>query len=337
MKPVGPRLSTGFTGHTVTGFTLVETLIALTLGLWLITGVLLTVQQLWKVAGLSADQSELAERGDFAVRVLSTAVTKAWPVRHHDDDVASPCGDPSTKHGRGVRLVFPGQFPCLPQHNLVPGSPILVVEGLHLCEDTLCKHQRLPGWRLERPGCDPLFVDVPPRLQHHSRVLADSDCAGPTTLSAWSRQFYYLRDYTWQPGDGGGALMRASWRSASGDGGVGRAEVLVPGVVRWDLSVIELGSASRTAAEGVQEGSVEGGLRLWRPGIDFGLTLRGHRADNLASRSLRSRTSGSRPELGATSVPEGVPTLSLTGRAVSQFLTVDQFENLTEQAVHAWQ
>ena len=131
--------------------------------------------------------------------------------------------------------------------------------------------------------------------------------------------------------------MRASWRSASGDGGFGRAEVLVPDVVSWDLSIIELGLASRPAPEGVQEGSVEGGLRLWRPGIDFRLTLRGHRADNLASRSLRSRTSGSRQGLGATMVPTGVPTLSLTGRAVSQFLNVDQFENLTEQAVHAWQ
>ena len=337
MNPVWPSHTTDSTRHAAAGFTLVETLIALALGLWLVTGVLLTVQQLWKVAGLSADQSELAERGDFATRVLSSAVSKAWPVRHHEDDAASPCDEPNIRSARGVRLVLQGQFPCLPQHNLVPGAPILVIEGLQPCEDKLCKQQRLPGWRLEWPGCDPLFVEVPPRIQHHSRVLGDSDCAGPTTLSAWSRQFYYLRDYSWQSGDGGGALMRASWRSASRDGGVGRAEVLIPGVVHWDLSVIELGLASRPAPEGLQERSVEDGLWLWHPGIDFRLTLTGHRVDTLVSRSLRSPTSGSRQGLGATMVPKGVPTLSLIGRAVSQFLTEHQFANPTENSVNEWQ
>ena len=333
MNPVSPSHSVDRTGNSVAGFTLVETLIALALGLWLVTGVLLTVQQLWKVARLSADQSELAERGDFATRILSRAVMSAWPVRHYGDDAASPCDAPTTGHARGVRLVVQGQFPCLPRHNLAEGLPILVVEGLQPCVDRRCQQQRLPGWRLERPGCDPLFVDVPPRIQHHSRVLRDSDCAGPITLSAWTRQFFYLRDYSWHPGDGGGALMRASWRSGSRDGGIGRAEVLVPGLVRWDLSVIEMASTSRHELEAVEETTEQNAGGLLRPGIDFRLTLHGYWVDTLLHRSLRSSTSGTQPGEDSDAVPEGMPTLLLAGRAISQYLSEYQLTNATGNAV----
>ena len=72
------------------GFSLVELLIGLTLGAWLVSSVALTAQRLWLMAHWSADEVELAERGDFALRHLSLALLHAGPMTV-DSMGRSPC------------------------------------------------------------------------------------------------------------------------------------------------------------------------------------------------------------------------------------------------------
>ena len=193
------------------GFLLVELLIGLGLGLMLIAAVTTATQQLWGAALRAADQSELAERGNYGVRLLATAVGRAWPV---GAGTASPCQNPTPRNSRGLWVLEPGLFPCLPRDNLIPGSKLLVLDELQSCPDGYCKEQRLPGWRLEQPGCDPLFMDAPSRITLHTGPLRDADCAGATRLSVWVRRVWYLRDYSLYPGDGTGALMVKTWRDS---------------------------------------------------------------------------------------------------------------------------
>ena len=54
-----------------------------------------------------------------------------------------------------------------------------------------------------------------------------------TAREQWQRRLFYLRQYAWVPGDGLGALMVKSFQATGG--GFGRAEMLLPGVVVWQL------------------------------------------------------------------------------------------------------
>ena len=80
------------------GFLLVELLIGLGLGLMLIAAVTTATQQLWGAALRAADQSELAERGDYGVRLLANAVARAWPV-----GVGTGAGSPCDSTAPGIR------------------------------------------------------------------------------------------------------------------------------------------------------------------------------------------------------------------------------------------
>ena len=99
------------------GFLLVELLIGLGLGLMLIAAVTTATQQLWGAALRAADQSELAERGDYGIRLLATAVGRAWPVGV-GTGAGSPCESPAPGISQGLWVLEPGQFSCLPRDNL---------------------------------------------------------------------------------------------------------------------------------------------------------------------------------------------------------------------------
>ena len=83
------------------GFLLVELLIGLGLGLMLIAAVTTATQQLWGAALRAADQSELAERGDYGARLLATAVGRAWPLGERAD-AGSPCDSPAPGNSGGL-------------------------------------------------------------------------------------------------------------------------------------------------------------------------------------------------------------------------------------------
>ena len=300
------------------GFTLVDLLIGLGLGLMLIAAVTTATQQLWGAALRAADQSELAERGNYGVRLLATAVGRAWPVRG-GAGAASPCQNPTPRNSRGLWVLEPGQFSCLPQDNLVPHAKLLVLDELQSCPDGYCKEQRLPGWRLEQPGCDPLFMDAPSRIILHTRPLRDADCAGTTRLSAWVRRVWYLRDYSLYPGDGSGALMVKTWRDSQQ--GFGRGEVLVPGVAHWELQVVSLSEGAALPSKSTEGGHVSVGDRGSAVGLEFGLTLKGRVKDPLVTSMLNPN----RPSQVSAGLlqwsPENLPILTVSSLVVSAYLT----------------
>lgn len=300
------------------GFLLVELLIGLGLGLILIAAVTTTTQQLWGVAFRAADQSELAERGDYGARLLATAVGRAWPIVG-GAGTASPCQNPTPRNSRGLWVLEPGQFSCLPQNNLAPGAKLLVLDELQGCPDGYCKGQRLPGWRFEQPGCDPLFMDVPSRITLHTRLLRDADCAGATRLSAWVRRVWYLRDYSVHPGDGSGALMVKTWRDSQQ--GFGRGEVLVPGVTHWDLQVVSVPERDALPSKSTDGGHVAIWDQSAAVGLDFSLTLKGWVKDPVMTSMLNPDMQSQLPAALLQWSPESLPILMFSSLAVSTYLT----------------
>ena len=173
-----------------------------------------------------------------------------WRLRLHGRGLLGE-GPMLDLHAKARPRVILGGYGCLnrdfspayPGITLCPVPSCWFWTNCRSCPDGYCKEQRLPGWRLEQPGCDPLFMDAPSRITLHTRPLRDADCAGATRLSVWVRRVWYLRDYSLYPGDGSGALMVKTWRDSQQ--GFGRGEVLVPGVAHWELQVVSVSEGVR--------------------------------------------------------------------------------------------
>jgi len=259
------------------GFSLVELLIALTLSTWLLSSVGLTVQRLWLMARLSADEVELAERGDFALNHLSQALLNASPIRGQAADL-SPCSvpklqsqmRPDEEFGMGIRVLGQGEFGCLPSRSLVENSPLLVVEQTRSCHEGFCDQLDLSGDRQNHSQCYFGGLSLQPTVITQSRYQGlPQDCSGVASLPSWSRHLYYLRDFSWDSGDGVGALMMKTWRPESRT--FGRGEVLVPGVVNWALKPIELPLSPSTLGDEYLVAGVDIRLTLWgrRAGLTY--------------------------------------------------------------------
>ena len=289
------------------GFSLVEVLIALALGTWLVSSVGLTAQRLWLMARLSGEEVELAERGDFALRHLSLALMSASPITNASVDL-SPCGVfPSGRQstdegttGVGIRVVRQAQFACLPSHNLLKNLPFLIVEQARSRFETRCEESAPSAGWLEASTRDSALEPgeaniVPPRIK-----IATEDCSTVIpSKSSGLRRLYYLRDFAWIEGDGFGALMMKIWRPERRD--FGRAEMLVPGVISWVIEPVKF--------------SVELSNRENRQlvaGVNISLILR----------SLRSSFSGRvTPQLGYPALSEGSSqSMTLTALVISRYL-----------------
>ncbi|MDG0970505.1 MAG: prepilin-type N-terminal cleavage/methylation domain-containing protein [Luminiphilus sp.] len=273
------------------GFSLVEVLIALALGTWLVSSVGLMAQRLWLMARLSGDEVELAERGDFALRHLSQALLSASPIANAGVHL-SPCGvfHPGrqsayeVKGGVGIRVVLQGQFPCLPSKNLLKNSPLLVVEQTRSGLETRCEESApSSNWREGTAPDSALLASgvavTPTRL----RMVA-GDCSTVIPSKSFeSRRLYYLRDFAWDEGDGFGALMMKTWKPQRGD--FGRAEMLVPGVINWIIEPVKFPVRSSS-----------GENRQLVSGVNISLVMRG----------LRSGFSGRvSPQLGFPALSKG--------------------------------
>ncbi len=246
-------------GKASRGFTLIEVVIALSLGLMLIAGVSQTLLSLHKAAARSADRAELAERGRFTSQFLYDEVSSAWdyqpvsfqpvtnqplPGQHEPNHpepmvVSSPCVSPTSANGVGIRFVNAGVFPCLPATGLVDGSGYLVVDSIQPCVET-CPETTWPNFVRLDPGCHPLFSVSHPEVRVvHSGALP-SDCSASTSMALWRRRAFFLRDYSWTPGDNLPALL---FRELRADGsGFKRAEMLVPRVESWRVAVTNGGT-----------------------------------------------------------------------------------------------
>jgi hypothetical protein len=266
------------------GFSLVEALIALALGTWLVSAVGLTAQRLSLMARLSSDEVELAERGDFALRHLSQALLGASPITEASIDV-TPCGvfQPRRQRlgalegGVGIRVVKQGHFSCLPSQNLVRNSPLLIVEEANLGLEAGCEeHLSSSGW-LEEPARDSALESAKAKFNWMGIQVVPEHCPTVTeSVAVRSKRLYYLRDFAWDDGDGVGALMMKVWKPERQ--GFGRAEVLVPGVINWIIEPVELPIES-----------LSGEARQLMSGVEISLILS----------SLRSGLSGPvSPQLG---------------------------------------
>jgi hypothetical protein len=254
------------------GFSLVEALIALALGTWLVSAVGLTAQRLSLMARLSSDEVELAERGDFALRHLSQAVLGASPITEASIDL-TPCSvfQPgrqrlgALKGGVGIRVVKQGHFSCLPSRNLVRNSLLLIVEEANLGLGAGCEeHMFSSGW-LEEPARDSALEPAQAKSNSMGLQVVPEHCPTVTaSVAVRSKRLYYLRDFAWDEGDGVGALMMKVWKPERQ--GFGRAEVLVPGVINWIIEPVELpieslSGEARQLVSGVEISLILSGLR----------------------------------------------------------------------------
>jgi prepilin-type N-terminal cleavage/methylation domain-containing protein len=277
--------------RTATGFSLVEVLIALALGTWLVSSVGLTAQRLWLVAHLSGDEVELAERADFALWHLSQALLNAMPITNASVDL-SPCGvfqperysADKAKTGVGIRVVRQGQFPCLPSKNLLENLPFLIIEQGRLGLETRCGESASSSGWLKASARDSALAFGEASGTPSAIEIVTEDCSAVIPAkSSGSRSLYYLRDFTWDEGDGFGALMMKVWRPEHRD--FGRAEMLVPGVTKWMIEPVRLSVES-----------LRGENRQLVSGVNLSLTLRG----------VRSGFGGSTaPQLGYRAFSEG--------------------------------
>ena len=223
--------------YRVRGFTLVELLLAMAIGLSVLAGVSRAVLVMLDAARVSADQAELAERGRFAVDLLAGDIGRSIsvPSQVAPGVVGTPCDDPAIVSGLGLRVAEPGEWGCLPDSDLVTGSKLLILETAEACEPG-CPSARWPGWLLLSPGCHPLFAMTVPELRLADASNRPTDCSLGTALSYWSRKVYFLRNYAWRRGDGIGALMVKQFKPKTLR--FGAAEMLVPGVIAWALEPI---------------------------------------------------------------------------------------------------
>jgi len=289
------------------GFSLVELLIGLALGTWLISSVAITAQRLWLMAHWSADEVELAERGDFALRHLSLALLHAGPITAANTGL-SPCKPPEVarvpsfqrqtnarfieKGGLGIRVVGQGELTCLPSRNLVKSSPLLIVEATHSCDWPACDAGFLSSAGSQGLQCTSDSTTF--RLSPGSNRWKDcrEDLVSVGAIEHWSRRLYYLRDFAWIEGDGRGALMMKTWRPE--DGRFGRGEVIVPGVGDWVLAPIKLPSGLKG--------------RHLLAGLDISLTLLGARAGlraPLMGAEVKMPHSHRAPQRGYSALLEG--------------------------------
>ena len=221
------------------GFTLVELLVGMALSLALITGTAAALLTISDMTQLTADKAELAERVNFGVRYLADEVreSNSFVSMLYSASQVSPCDDPSTGIGEGIRVVSPGKFSCLPTNHLMAGTELLVVETDRAC-GTECADLdfRWPAWVKLEPACHPVSVLTEPELRLLFSGRRPDDCGLSTAVSYWRRSVFFIRNYAWTIGDRIGALMVKRFQPETMT--FGRAEMLVPGVVTWLLKPV---------------------------------------------------------------------------------------------------
>lgn len=177
------------------GFGLVELLVALALGMLLLTAVTRSVLATISDTHVAEDYAEMVERQWFAVQQVSEAVADTVPV----SAVSSASACLTSMRSVGI-IVAPAQsIACVSDD---ARGAVLIVEPQH-------------------------------SLTALSSPLEDAT-ADPCTAAC--RQVFFWRDWSWQRGDGLGALMRAEFDPTNNR--FKRAEMLVPGMDTWVVQPI---------------------------------------------------------------------------------------------------
>ena len=222
----------------VNGFTLVEMMIALGLGIGLLTVLMRVFISLWLAVVESASAVEVTERAAFALNAIehwageSAAVASlhkaadslamindARKVLHLRQDTndglliessgsvvpsffagcGSPALVPTDLTKTAMTVVAAKQLDCL-SGPVEQGSLVLFLERRIPCE-TPCAG---PGFFALVPSCDGV---TPYEVRWMTRGYVPLDCAGAQTFIRLQRQLIYLRPYSWRRGDAKPALM----------------------------------------------------------------------------------------------------------------------------------
>ena len=138
------------------GFTLVELMISMTLGLVLISLMVGTIDKVLHASRVSSEAAETLERGYFLMDALDTWVAGTSPISNDMlSEVSAERSAPmSLEHARGVidlcetpdlaslplassgiALLEPGTWPCIPQRNLEVAASVLLLERRLPCRE----------------------------------------------------------------------------------------------------------------------------------------------------------------------------------------------------------
>ena len=207
--------------HNQQGFTLIELIVALGLGLFMVAGVVLVFVQNNRSATQDEELARVLENGRFVMRVLTRelAMSNFWgkfldietTTNHASANVGTDCGDgvnPWALDLGGLEFL-PDVTPatvaancaCLPNTDVVPSTDILVVKRV---ADSETADADLTANRLylrTNGVAGQMFLggaaSTPPSL------------TGTETNWAYNPQIYYIRDYSVQTSDGIPTFCRA--------------------------------------------------------------------------------------------------------------------------------
>ena len=273
--------------RTATGFTLVEMMIALGLGIGLLTVLMRVFISLWLAVGESASAVEVTERAAFALNVIShwagesialaalhetgnsfsmlNELAEASPLTQDSDGGLLTGANGSVAHGffsgcgspalvpidltkTAMAVVSAKQLDCLSA--LVDhGTSVLFLERRLLCEIPCAG----AGFFALVPSCDAV---TPFEIRWMNRGSVPLDCAGAESLIRLQRQLIYLRPHSWRRGDANPALML----KRQSDEPSGRW--LASDMLADSISGFELCGVSFDTADCVNDGRLVSALRV---------------------------------------------------------------------------
>lgn len=218
------------------GFTLVEVIIALGLGLVLMTVVLRVFLSLWSAVNDSAQATEVAERAAFTLNAVSRWVNQSgarYSSATYENGALSGSSPNANDAGGQKGLTsdldpltvwagldfcqspllapIPIELPalsiarvvdvsCLGSPSGIFGSEVLLIERREPCLPNCAG----PGFFALLPSCDLLATDD---IRWMRRAEVPAECHSATQLVRLQRQMIYWRAYTYRWGDGQPALM----------------------------------------------------------------------------------------------------------------------------------
>lgn len=209
------------------GVSLVAVLVATALGVTLLSAIAATAVGLVVTSQHRNDEAQLLSRSLFMLRLLHADLSAAAVspfILTHTEDV---CSDPLTQGFLGlVRVEAVETAPCLFTASAASGQSVWVLDTLRRCKPEDCAGTPLA----ELPTafwCDGQWAL---RLRRERGALGCIDIA---MGMVWQRRAFHLRNYAWQAGDGGSAVMVRQFNPETKQ--FGRAEMLLQGVRAWRL------------------------------------------------------------------------------------------------------
>ena len=252
------------------GFTLVELLVAQTLGLAMMTVLVASLSSLYKSVQVSADAAENSEMAYFLMDALAQWLSDSRSPTPPTDSLLSPiwtedggesmviddsCGTPVQSpldFGRaGVAVIPAGNVSCLVSSSLDESSRVLLIErrvpcreecgdaGFYAAVSDCASGNAIPEWR---SGKEAMVDQVSGEKDMGGTGPVDiagggSDsetCDAEPELFQLHRMLIYVRNYSRRRGDGVPALMMSRLATEPEPRWL-RSDMLASGVFAWDL------------------------------------------------------------------------------------------------------